>query len=118
VKTWEDADAALVDTTPRPTTISALAALEIPEVPYPANARLAPVERTRYVVRAQIARLTTEEDGDWHAAVRDSLRRVPRQGMAVVHGIGFWDFLHTQKGGAANGIELHPIVLVIPTRVP
>jgi hypothetical protein len=35
--------------------------------------------------------------------------------MAVVHGIGFWDFLHTQKGGAANGIELHPIVLVIPS---
>jgi hypothetical protein len=148
VKTWEDADAATVDTTARPTTVGALAALEIPEVPYPANGRLAPVERTRYVVRAQIARLTTEEDGDWHvilrdpddprrtiiaevpdprcvrsaerqavyAAVRDSLRRVPRQGMATVHGIGFWDFLHTQKGGAANGIELHPLVLVIPSR--
>jgi hypothetical protein len=150
VKTWEDADAALVDTMPRPTTIAALAALEIPEVPYPANARLAPVERTRYVVRAQIARLTTEEDGDWHvilrdpddprrtiiaevpdpqcvrsaqrqavyAAVRDSLRRVPRQGTATIHGIGFWDFLHTQKGGAPNGIELHPVVLVVPARVP
>jgi hypothetical protein len=107
-----------------------------------------PVERTRYVVRAQIARLTTEEDGDWHVilrdpddprrtiiaevpdprcvrsaerqavytAVRDSLRRVPRQGFATVHGIGFWDFLHTQKGGARNGLELHPLVLVMPSR--
>ena len=53
-----------------------------------------------------------------YAAVRDPLRRMPRQGMATIHGIGFWDFLHTQKGGAANGIELHPLALVIPQRVP
>jgi hypothetical protein len=51
-----------------------------------------------------------------YAAVRDPLRRMPRQGMATIHGIGFWDFLHTQKGGASNGIELHPLVLVIPQR--
>jgi hypothetical protein len=148
VKVWEDADAALVDTTPVTSTVSALAGLDIPEVRYPTNGRLAPVERQVFRLRAEIARITTEEDGDWHVilrdpddgrraiiaevpdprcvkspalqqiytAVRDSLRRVPRRGIAVVHGIGFWDFLHTQEGGAPNGIELHPLLLVIPVR--
>jgi hypothetical protein len=146
VKVWEDADAGTVDTSPRWTTVRELAALETPEMVYPANGRLAPVERQRYRVRAEIARLSTEADGDWHiilrdledrrrtiiaevpdprcvksttlqavyAAVRDSLRRVPRQGIATVDGIGFWDFIHTQSGGAANGIELHPVLLVVP----
>lgn len=148
VKVWEDADAGKVETAPLRTTVRDLAALEIPEVVYPANGRLAPVELQRYRVRAIVARLSTEADGDWHvilrdpederraiiaevpdprcvqspalqavyAAVRDSLRRVPRQGVATVDGIGFWDFIHTQRGGAANGIELHPVVLVVPER--
>ena len=138
----------MVDTVPVRTTVRALAALEIPEVPYPANGRLAPVERSLFHVRAQIARITTQDDGDWHvilrdpddprkaiiaevpdprcvksparqalyAAVRDSLRLVQRQGIAMVQGLGFWDYLHTQRGGAPNGIELHPIVLLIPER--
>ena len=51
-----------------------------------------------------------------YAAARDSLRRVPRRGTATLVGIGFWDFIHTQRGGARNGFELHPVLLVVPDR--
>jgi len=44
------------------------------------------------------------------------LRRVPRRGFATMSGIGFWDFIHTQRGGASNGFELHPVVTLVPDR--
>jgi hypothetical protein len=30
------------------------------------------------------------------------------QGTATIDGVGFFDFLHGQRGVAPNGIELHP----------
>ena len=31
-------------------------------------------------------------------------------GSAVITGVGFFDFLHGQRGVAPNGIELHPVI--------
>jgi hypothetical protein len=36
-----------------------------------------------------------------------SYRRL--SGTATVTGVGFWDEIHGQTGGAPNGIELHPV---------
>jgi hypothetical protein len=37
---------------------------------------------------------------------------VPRGGRVVVEGVGFFDFIHNQRGRARNGIELHPVLLL------
>ena len=34
----------------------------------------------------------------------------PLQGYAAISGVGFFDFLHGQRGVAPNGIELHPVL--------
>ena len=54
--------------------------------------------------------------GSLFAAARDSLRRVPRRGVVELVGVGFWDFVHNQRGGASNGFELHPVMLIVPAR--
>ena len=43
-------------------------------------------------------------------AARQALRRVPRDGLVEVIGIGFFDSLHGQSGMARNGFELHPVL--------
>ena len=147
VKTLADRDRGAVSLTEVvPTTVSALGSLEIPEVPYPSDRRLAPHEIRLYRVTAIVWQIiTTEDDRDWHIvlrdpvdgnsmiveipdptctadptlaarfqAARDALRRVPKRGQATITGIGFWDFIHNQRGRAKNGFELHPVLSIKP----
>lgn len=51
-------------------------------------------------------------------AARAALRRLPRRGRATFTGVGFWDFIHNQRGRARNGFELHPVLQVEPTTPP
>jgi hypothetical protein len=44
------------------------------------------------------------------AAVRRNLRAAPKRAVIEVEGIGFFDYLHGQRGVAPNGFELHPIL--------
>jgi len=37
-------------------------------------------------------------------------RFTPESGTATITGVGFFDFLHGQRGVAPNGIELHPVL--------
>ncbi len=46
------------------------------------------------------------------SAARDSLRRVPRAAMAAFEGVGFFDFIHNQRGRARNGFDLHPVLRI------
>ena len=46
------------------------------------------------------------------AAARDSLRAVPKRGLVWITGVGFFDFIHTQRGRARNGFELHPVICI------
>lgn len=43
-------------------------------------------------------------------AVRRDLRAAPRFAVVELVGIGFFDYLHGQRGMAPNGIELHPVI--------
>jgi hypothetical protein len=43
---------------------------------------------------------------------RRSLHLVPRKGIAEFEGVGFFDFIHTQRGRAKNGFELHPVLAI------
>lgn len=45
-----------------------------------------------------------------YAAVRRDLRAAPRNALVEVEGVGFFDYIHGQRGVAPNGIELHPIL--------
>ena len=47
-----------------------------------------------------------------YAAARRALRGVPRYGLVELDGVGFFDFLHGQRGMAPNGFELHPVVAI------
>ena len=133
VKTLADRDRGSVSlTNVVPTTVRALGALDIPEVPYPSDRRLAPHELRLYRVTAIVWQImTAEDDRDWHIvlrdpvdsssmiveipdpactadptlaarfrAARDALRRVPKRGQATFTGVGFWDFIHNQRGPA------------------
>ena len=124
------------------TTVSALGALPIPEIPYPNDRRISPHELTVYKVTAIVWQIRMDEgDGDWHVILRDPqdgslmiaeipspectrdtalaakytaarevLRQVPKRGTATFTGVGFWDFIHNQRGRARNGFELHPVL--------
>ena len=124
------------------TTIQALNAIPIPEIPYPLNGRISPQELTTYRVRAVVLEILSESDGDWHlilgdpknlqvkmiaeipspdcaaterhrelyASARAVLRSIPRRGEIDVEGVGFFDFIHNQRGRARNGFELHPVL--------
>jgi hypothetical protein len=46
--------------------------------------------------------------------VREQVGSLHRGDLVVVTGLGFFDFLHEQRGAAKNGIELHPIVSIEP----
>lgn len=45
-------------------------------------------------------------------AATDRFRRVPGEPVVRVTGVGFFDFLHQQRGVAPNGIELHPVLRI------
>lgn len=46
------------------------------------------------------------------ASSRAVMRQVPREGTIEVVGVGFFDFIHKQRGAAWNGFELHPVLSV------
>lgn len=48
------------------------------------------------------------------AEARRAVERLPYGILVDVTGVAFWDSEHGQTGSAANGIELHPVLLVEP----
>lgn len=56
---------------------------------------------------------TNERHRALFAAARSALRSVPRQGEVEIEGVGFFDFIHNQRGRAKNGFELHPVLRII-----
>ncbi len=146
VKTLRDADTAKVSFTPVPTTVAELGRIPIPEVPYPAAARIPPHELRVYQVRAVLWEISAQDDRDWHlvlrdlhdssatmlaevpdsacvaasrhaakyAAIRRRLRGMVQRATVVVEGVGFFDFIHSQRGRAPNGFELHPVLETAP----
>lgn len=139
-----DWDAGRVQRTVVPATVSELARIPIPEIPYPHDHRIAPQELTVYRIRGIIEHIAVEGDRDWHMIVRDpdqpktsmiveipdpecvedpvlkaqlveariALHSVPPKGLAEIDGVGFFDFIHTQRGRARNGFELHPVLSI------
>lgn len=53
-----------------------------------------------------------------YANVRRLLRTFPRNAIIEFEGVGFFDFIHNQRGRAPNGFELHPILAVRLIAVP
>lgn len=53
----------------------------------------------------------TGHENDYQAA-RRSLAAIPLNSIVEVTGVGFFDFMHEQKGAAPNGIELHPVLRI------
>lgn len=43
-------------------------------------------------------------------AARQELRKVSRDGIVEIIGVGFFDFPHGQSGMAQNGLEIHPVL--------
>jgi hypothetical protein len=54
--------------------------------------------------------LEARADLDKHVRVRNRFRPIARR--ARVWGVGFFDFVHGQRGVAPNGIELHPVLKI------
>jgi hypothetical protein len=50
-------------------------------------------------------------EGDYQKA-RTLILSTPRNTVIELVGVGFFDFLHDQRGVAKNGIELHPVLSV------
>jgi hypothetical protein len=71
VKTLTDLDRAKVSMDPVATSIAVLAAIPIPEIPYPANHRLVPYELTTYRVRGRLLARMIERDQDIHLVLQD-----------------------------------------------
>lgn len=51
----------------------------------------------------------TPADSASYAEARRVLRTIPRNGALELTGVGFFDFIHSQRGRAGNGFELHPV---------
>ena len=43
---------------------------------------------------------------------REAVSAISRNTVVEVIGVGFFDFLHDAKGGAKNGMELHPVLRI------
>nr|MBK9653065.1 hypothetical protein [Bacteroidota bacterium] len=41
-----------------------------------------------------------------------SFTSLPQHKLVTITGVGFWDFLHGQKGMANNGREIHPVLSI------
>ena len=52
----------------------------------------------------------TERHRELYTSARAVLRSIPRQGEIEIEGVGFFDFIHNQRGRARNGFELHPVL--------
>ena len=72
VKVLLDEDTALVDFTPRLTTVGALGELPRPEGRIPSRGRAAPYELQTFTVRARIKEVRVEGDADWHLVLEDT----------------------------------------------
>jgi hypothetical protein len=46
------------------------------------------------------------------ASAYRTLRDAPRHAIVIVDGVGFFDYVHGQRGVAPNGFELHPILAI------
>jgi len=144
VKVLADKDRAQIDPKPIDTTVAALSALAIHEVPYPYDRRIAPEELHIFRIKARLLQVRREKDSDLHLLLQDldesdqrmiaevpapdcaegtgheqeylSVRRtlmaLPAHTVLELTGVGFFDFLHDQKGGANNGFEIHPILSI------
>ena len=55
--------------------------------------------------------LGSGHEADYAAAGR-MLRAAPRYGLVELDGVGFFDYLHGQRGMAPNGLELHPVIAI------
>jgi hypothetical protein len=53
----------------------------------------------------------TNHEADYRTA-RTAVASIPLNNLVEVVGVGFFDFLHEQKGAARNGIELHPVIRI------
>lgn len=62
----------------------------------------------------ECAKGTSHED-DYRRA-RVALANISQGAVIEIVGVGFFDFLHDAKGGARNGIELHPVLSVAAVR--
>jgi hypothetical protein len=80
VKTLTDADRASVNLTPTTTTVANLLSL-VPPASLPANARVAPTERTTFRVQAVLIGWKLEGDRDMHLVIADP--GAPTQTMIV-----------------------------------
>jgi hypothetical protein len=58
----------------------------------------------------QCAQGTGHEEG--YRKARDVLSEISLGSIVEIVGVGFFDFLHDARGGAKNGIELHPVLAV------
>jgi hypothetical protein len=148
VKTLKDSDRNLVNLIPVQSTVAALNAIHIHEIPYPNDRRIQPEEFKVYKLRARLIEVRPERDLDLHLIIGDldkpSMRMIAEipapecakgtsheedyrrargalanifQGEVIeIVGVGFFDFLHDAKGGAMNGIELHPVLSVLAVR--
>src|SRR5437660_713276 len=71
VKILGDEDRKLVNFTPVETTVAALVAIPIHEVPYPRDKRIAPEELKVYHIRAKLLEIRAEKDSDLHLIIAD-----------------------------------------------
>jgi hypothetical protein len=49
---------------------------------------------------------------DEYKVARETIAAVHPNAVLEIIGVGFFDFLHEQKGAAPNGIELHPVLSI------
>jgi hypothetical protein len=47
-----------------------------------------------------------------YQAARNTLTSIRPNSIIEIVGVGFFDFLHEQHGGAKNGLELHPVLSI------
>lgn len=71
VKTGADAEWHLVDSIPIPTTVAELVQIPRPSGPFANDARVAPIERQTFLLRARLVRVIAEDDSDFHIVIRD-----------------------------------------------
>lgn len=71
VKTGADAEWQLVDSIPTPTTVAELIQVPRPVGPFLSDARLVPIERLTFLLRARLVRVIAEDDKDIHIVIRD-----------------------------------------------
>ncbi len=92
--TEADRDDHMIVADPRDTAVTMIAEIPDPECPGACASGFGP----RYAAaRRKLFNRMNSAVGDAHR-------------LMVITGVGFFDYLHFQKGAAANGIELHPIL--------